>query len=777
MKDWFKQSSPRIHMVGIGGMGMSPLAVYLAERGWDISGEDDHFHPCVHQLLSSRKIPITKRVDWESLDGVIYSNAIGPSHKALRLARDAGCRIVRRGEFLAMLGGTMRLIGIAGSHGKTTTTGMLAHAFDRAGVSINYILGGLFADPGRPPARYVEESDWLLVEMDESDGSIDQYEPEISVILNVDWDHPDHYPDEADCRRAFANLIERTRSCVILGEDCPTLDVDASKAPAVYQVGENSDYAYQRLGTQEFELMGTLGSGKLKLPFMEPFNQMNALVALSALKQFVEIIPKDVLKGFRGIWRRQEVLFEEQQFRVIQDYGHHPTEIRNLLDALDAQGLKPLTVVFQPHRFSRTLQFKRAFAEALGRCQQLLLMQVYGAGEKAISGGSSADLFELVSDLQPHLEVAFCKNPETVLKRLSGRAEKDGTVLFLGAGDIEMTAAAYVRGLLKERGCDDCFVNRIQDQLGGQDIRLSENEPLATKTTLRVGGMARYYAEPASLTELQLLLREAHLEGLPIFIIGRGSNLLIPDEGLNGLVIRLNRLDFAQVSMSSEGSIRAGAGVRLKELCGFSRRHGLGGFEFLEGIPGCVGGALRMNAGAMGGWISQVVSDVTLMDFRGKVRTLQRSELTFEYRRCIEIVDAFVIEAGFVPQDRRSQEEIQEQLESFASVRKKSQPRLPSAGCSFKNPVGAAAGQLIDQCGLKGKRVGDAEVSDVHANFIINRGKATYEDVVSLLNEVRREVFDRTGHILEPEIVLLGSNWSSLLEDLEKETCSEIKDT
>jgi len=764
--------APRIHMVGIGGMGMAPLAIYLFERGWKVTGEDDHFHPCVHQALRSRRIPLGKKVDWEELDGVIYSNAIPLSHKALSLARDAGCEIVRRGEFLARLGTTMRLIGVAGSHGKTTTTGMLAYAFDRAGVPINYILGGLFADSSIPPARHVAESDWLLVEMDESDGSIEQYHPDVTVILNVDWDHPDHYSDEADCLRAFAKLVERTKQMVILGEDTGLAEVVAGCEIPVYQAGFTGDYAFTRLDHDRFMLSGRFGERQVRLPFPEKFNQCNAVIALSVLHGFEAGFDEDVLADFEGIWRRQELLYQHEHLRVIQDYGHHPTEIRNLLDALEAQGLKPLTVVFQPHRYSRTRQFKRAFAEALGRCQQLLLMPVYGAGERPIPGGSSAELFDLVSDLQPHLEVVFCKDSTKVLRHLEEVVGDFGTVLFLGAGDIEVTASAFVRNLLRERGEAGDFLSRVQDQLPGHEMLLRANEVLGNKTTLRVGGVARYYAEPTSMIELQLLLREAHLEGLPVNMLGRGSNVLIPDEGLPGLVLRLNRMDFCQLSVGANDGIRAGAGVRLKELCGYARRMGMSGFEFLEGIPGSVGGALRMNAGAMGGWISQVVSDVTVIDLQGKVRTFHRKELHFEYRKCIEFIDAIVIEAGFEPQERTELEQIQEKLDVYANQRKDSQPRLPSAGCSFKNPEGAAAGQLIDQCGLKGLRVGDAEVSDVHANFVVNRGRASFTDVVRLLNEVRREVFRRTGKVLEPEIVVLGNDWNNLLDELEKEPCS-----
>ncbi|MDG2170201.1 MAG: UDP-N-acetylmuramate dehydrogenase, partial [Opitutales bacterium] len=257
-----------------------------------------------------------------------------------------------------------------------------------------------------------------------------------------------------------------------------------------------------------------------------------------------------------------------------------------------------------------------------------------------------------------------------------------------------------------------------------------------------------------------------------VSILGRGSNLIIPDAGVRGVVIRLTQPFFQQTNVLEDGRIRARAGVRLKELCGFMRKHKRTGFEFLEGIPGNVGGAVRMNAGAMGGWISDVISEVVLMDFHGKVYSVPFEQLHFGYRHCRELHDSIGLAIIFKAGDASSLESIQHTMDSYQSSRKESQPRQPSAGCTFKNPEGSAAGKLVDEAGLKGFGVGAAEVSDVHANFVINKGNATASDIISLINQLRQKVFSVTGYQLEPEVILFGDDWKNYLDPLPEDSCT-----
>ena len=297
----------------------------------------------------------------------------------------------------------------------------------------------------------------------------------------------------------------------------------------------------------------------------------------------------------------------------------------------------------------------------------------------------------------------------------------------------------------------------------GEAVRLRREEPLAAKTTLRVGGAARIYAEPVSVDELQVLVRAAQSRGVPILMLGRGSNVVVPDAGVNALVISLASETWATFEPRADGRVWVGAGLRLKNLCGLAAKAGLAGFEFLEGIPGNVGGALRMNAGAMGGWMFDVVESVQLMALDGTVATLAKAAMHVDYRHCAELHEAIALGALLRPATQTEGEAVARQIDVYRKKRQESQPREPSAGCIFKNPPGASAGRLIDECGLKGERVGDAEVSTVHANFIVNRGRATAADVLELVRRVRARVQQTRSVALQPEVLLFGQSWEDVL--------------
>lgn len=210
-----------IYMVGVGGMGMCPLAIYLAQAGYNVSGVDDNMRPEVALILKKNgvRIDLEKRLP-EICDSVIYSSAIGEEDEIFVQGRERGIPFFRRGEYLARVVGNKKLLAIIGSHGKTTTAGMLIHALNRAGVDFSFLLGGLFNDESILPARYCE-SDWIVAEIDESDGTIDEFSPEVTLVVNFDWDHPARYGCIEDLERTFLELFRRTRCAVIMPQGYP----------------------------------------------------------------------------------------------------------------------------------------------------------------------------------------------------------------------------------------------------------------------------------------------------------------------------------------------------------------------------------------------------------------------------------------------------------------------------------------------------------------------------------------------------------------------------
>ena len=280
------------------------------------------------------------------------------------------------------------------------------------------------------------------------------------------------------------------------------------------------------------------------------------------------------------------------------------------------------------------------------------------------------------------------------------------------------------------------------------------NEPLAKYTTLRVGGPADVYVEPASEEDLAEVVKFCSRHDVPFFVIGRGSNLLVRDGGFRGVVVGLAHEHFRRIEVTGE-FLRCGAGAKLKNVAVEARRNGLSGMEFFEGIPGSVGGALRMNAGAMGGATFDVIESVRLMDFGGKVHELTPKEMSVAYRGCSTLKNHIAL--GAVSKGRPdSPESIAQRMSAFSRKRWASQPAAPSAGCIFKNPEPIPAGKLIDELGLKGTRVGGAGVSAEHGNFIVNDGGATARDILELIALLKRRVKAERGIELQTEVEIIG---------------------
>jgi len=285
------------------------------------------------------------------------------------------------------------------------------------------------------------------------------------------------------------------------------------------------------------------------------------------------------------------------------------------------------------------------------------------------------------------------------------------------------------------------------------------DEPLAKRTTLRVGGRADVYVEPSSEEDLARVLQFCRERGVPILLLGRGSNLLIRDGGVRGVVICLAHPGFCAIDVFGR-QLRCGGGAKLKAVSARAREALLTGLEFLEGIPGSVGGALRMNAGAMGCATFDLVKEVRFMDDLGRIHERDAARMNAVYRSCPLLKGCVALGATFQGEPA-SRELIERRSLECNQRRWQTQPKEPSAGCIFKNPSPAmTAGKAIDQAGLKGARVGGAVVSGVHANFIINDGGATARDVLDLIEMIRSRVRAERGLELHTEVEIIGEDIS-----------------
>ncbi len=297
-------------------------------------------------------------------------------------------------------------------------------------------------------------------------------------------------------------------------------------------------------------------------------------------------------------------------------------------------------------------------------------------------------------------------------------------------------------------------LNHLKSEFKKANINFLENEPMHRHTSFKIGGAADVFVNIGSTEEFTRVFDLCKAENAPVTILGKGSNLLVSDKGIEGVVICLE--DLNKMTVSGE-KITVGAGANLATLCTFAANEGLSGLEFAFGIPGSVGGAVFMNAGAYGGEMKDVLESVTAVSRNGEVFTLFGNELCLSYRSsAFQKNGATVLEAVFKLK-KGSTEEIKASMTEIMKRRKDKQPlEFPSAGSTFKRPEGHFAGTLIEQCGLKGFSVGGAQVSVKHAGFVINKGGATASDVLCLIKKVQETVFQKTGVTLEPEVIFIG---------------------
>lgn len=297
------------------------------------------------------------------------------------------------------------------------------------------------------------------------------------------------------------------------------------------------------------------------------------------------------------------------------------------------------------------------------------------------------------------------------------------------------------------------LINDIRSALPG--LEMHENEPMSAHCSFRIGGPARLMACPASGAEAAALLRLLREADAPVELMGKGTNLLVADEGLDAVVVRLGEA-ISEAELLPGDRVRAGAGISLAKLAVFAAEAGLSGLEFAHGIPGSLGGAVFMNAGAYGGEMKDVLESAEIALPDGTLREVPAEELELSYRHSALEGSGALVTAATVKLTPAEPETIRARMRELMEKRRASQPLdMPSAGSTFKRPVGGYAAALIDQAGLKGFAIGGAQVSEKHAGFVINRGGATFDDVLRLMEHIQKTVLEKSGVRLEPEVRIL----------------------
>ena len=736
---------------------MSGLAHLLLDLGFQVSGSDIIDNSEIRQLRERGAI-ISHGHDPERLqmnhpELIVYSSAVRMNNPELATANRLQIPIIRRAVLLAALTDSRRTVCVAGMHGKTTTSAMLAHALDFLGTEAGYAIGAAVPQLGRHARVNSSKDAFFVVETDESDGTLCEFHPEQSILLNIDEEHLDYYENfDAVCTE-FVAFGQQTKGRLIYCADDPRLtDLYGSRPNSIsYGFNPTADYQAEAAGIGGFLVnYGGQALGQFKIGLLGGKNISNALAVIAFLHANGFIVEEisEALSVFKGVKRRQQQLFGDNRFRIFDDYGHHPREIEATLSALREVCPGRLLAAFQPHRFTRTKHLLSDFTSCFEGADLLWITEVYAASEapiKDINGRLLAQ--EISNNGQP---AAFVATLDGLRDKVRQAMLPGDVVLFLGAGDITQVAHQLAEDLNMKA---TAHATELRELLTPKS-KVLENEPMATRTTIGVGGPADIYIEPASEIDLAAVLRYATTHELPVFFLGRGSNLLIRDKGIRGIVISLRDKNFSVIE-AVEDQIRCGAGARLNHIANAARDAGLTGMEFMEGIPGCLGGALRMNAGAWNGATFERVVSVRFMTRDGQVEERSADQMEAVYRSCPVLREHIALEATLqgIPSEKTI---IQAKMDVLRERRTESQPHYRSAGCMFKNPEGYSAGKLVDECALKGLQMGGARVSDKHGNFIINNGDASAMDVIDLMDKVRSLVREIKGINLQTEVQIIG---------------------
>jgi UDP-N-acetylmuramate--alanine ligase len=435
MSGW---GSRRLHFIGIGGAGMSGLALVCDELGASVSGSDRADSSYMERLRGAGLGPVVGHDAANLPDGaeVIVSTAIADDNPELALARNKGLTVRRRGELLAELCGEKRLIAVAGTHGKTTTTAMLTWALREIGADPAFFVGGevprLGPDDTAANAGW-GGGEWVVAEADESDASFLDLRPEIAVITNIEMDHHSRWGSMAELRDAFAQFVVGAKA-VALPEDERCID------PPI--PGKRSARAFD---------LRSPGPAELSLAVPGTHNELNARAALAAaeLAGFGAGPVAAALAGFPGVARRLELKGERDGASIYDDYAHHPTEVRAALEAL--RGLQPerLLVAFQPHLYSRTKAFAEQFGAALALADEALVLDVYPAREEPVgelAGVSGLDVARAAADRMGGRRVLWAPTLEQARVALESRLDPGTTLVTVGAGDVFRIGEALVEG-------------------------------------------------------------------------------------------------------------------------------------------------------------------------------------------------------------------------------------------------------------------------------------------------------------------------------------------
>lgn len=456
------------HFIGVGGVGMSGIALVAHERGMRVSGSDLRTSKYTKEL-SDAGVPIFIGQKAENIDEadkpdvVVISTAIPATNPELARARELGIPVWHRSEMLAYLGRGLKTLAVAGTHGKTTTSSMLATTLDRIGAEPSFLIGGMI--DGYPTNAHSGAGDYYVIEADESDGSFVHFSPYVAIVTNIEADHLDHYGTLEAVEQAFVDfmsLVPEEGAVVACAEDPRVIELanQAGRRVVSYGFGEDCDVRCELTGASGIgsAFTVTFADGRCVTAHLDAnpgrHNVLNATAVIATL-EVLGYDPQqaaDALSRFSGVRRRFDRIGEEAGVTVVDDYGHHPTEVAATIKAARTLGFRRVHVLFQPHRYTRTEALADQFAEAFDDADDVTFMDVYSAGEPPIPGVSGKTLVDALLDRNPRKPVCYLPHRVDVVPYLCKKARPGDLVITMGAGDVTTIGPLLIGALAGPEG-------------------------------------------------------------------------------------------------------------------------------------------------------------------------------------------------------------------------------------------------------------------------------------------------------------------------------------
>ncbi|MEO0415608.1 MAG: UDP-N-acetylmuramate--L-alanine ligase, partial [Verrucomicrobiota bacterium] len=573
VSEWAEKFKPgagplRVHLIGVAGSGMSGLASLFLGLGHKVSGSDRVSNSETKRLQSAGLIfssPHTAEATSDA-DVVVYSSAIKPGNAAYDEAVDKGIQLLRRAEALAAIMLGSKGIVVGGTHGKTTTSALAAHVLRTGGKHPSHYVGAEIPILGTN-ARWDEKGEWFVAEGDESDGTIVNFKPQHAILLNVEAEHLDHYTDGLNgILRTFGEYCDNTAGKIFYcGDDEHARTVCNGRENAVsYGFEDENDFVAKNLqpngaGTEFTVVKNGEELGRLRLGIPGRHNVANALAAVALAVELEVAFDRinEALATFRGAKRRFEIKRQSEAVTIVDDYGHHPTEIAATIQTARTQHQGRLICLFQPHRFSRTQLLRDEFGRCFDGVDELWVTDIYPASEKPIEGITGQTVVDAVDELGNVASKQFHPDRASLHLAVGNKLQPGDWVITLGAGNIHEVGTRLANDLGR---CDE-----LKGIAKESDLAIRLYESMREHTTMKVGGPAEYWVEPSTVEGLANLVKHCADTGTPFRMVGQGSNLLVRDGGIKGVVAHPNGGDFTALEVTGN-TVKAGAGVKLETI-------------------------------------------------------------------------------------------------------------------------------------------------------------------------------------------------------------------